>query len=149
MATTYNFTNGSIAGVAKPHDTTPRGFSPFVLRNIVDFTKQTNVATDVIQVLNVPAGTLVLGVTLRVITVDAGGGTVDIGTGASTQIWGAACSLATGGAVLDSPLPFDAPTYFATADTIDFVTATAAITTGIVELTAVCIDVGTTVDAEG
>ena len=142
---TYNFTDGSISGVQKPHNTTPRGFEPFILRNILDTSKQNLAADDIAQVINVPAGTIVLYCEVRMITVD-GGGTYDVGiTGVNVDQWvdGADATAAT---QLATPI-MTAPYYFASADTIDVVALGATMDTLKLEIIAVCLDSSSTIDS--
>ena len=154
MATIYNFTNGSIAGVnpgdKSQHTTTPRGFSPFILRNVFD-TQYQNIANDGSSagVLYIPAGITVLSCFLRIITVDAGGGTLSLGvTVTDATKWGSAIPLSTEGVPEVTGGPVYNPLYFSAADYIDILEdAAAAITTLKAEVIAVCIDSNTTIDA--
>lgn len=123
MATTYNFTNGSISGQPKAVDTLPNTTGLFVRSNYVDFSNQTLEAgeSDVAQVINIPADTWVLQVVLRVITADDTNATVNVGYGAG-DTWGDGVSLAsTGNVALTNNS--GAAYYFSSADTID-ITAT-------------------------
>jgi len=151
MATTYNFTNGSIAGHKKQHATTPRGFEPFMLRNVVD-TQYQNIANDssIGQVLNIPAGVIVMGCWINIITVDAGGGTVSLGvTGVDATKWGSGIALTPVGAKEVTGGPSFNPLYFSSADTIDILEdAAAAITTAKFEVIAWCVKSSSTIDAE-
>ena len=117
MATTYNFTNGSITGQPKPAATLPNTTGLFTRSNIVDFANQTLTASasDVAQVLVIPADTWVLSVTLRVITAETANGSCDVGTGLDADQWGDGLSLASTGNLAT----LWAPEYFASADTID------------------------------
>ena len=65
MATTYVFYDGSITGQMIPPKHTPEEDEMFILRNIVDFSKQTLEAGegDIAQVLSVPAGTTAVSYT--------------------------------------------------------------------------------------
>ena len=150
---TYNFTDGSITGVEKPHDTTPRGYELFVLRNIVDCTKQTLDAGDgdVAQVINVPAGTLVLYAFINVRTAEGSNGTVDLGYGGNADQWGDALAVdATG--IAQSPI-LTAPVFFNAADTIDITatvdTADVDIDGAVLEVVAVCLAMNDSIDAGG
>jgi hypothetical protein len=120
MATTYNFTNGSISGAMYPAETTLHENEIVVRRNIVDFSLQTLDAGegDIAQVLKIPAKTTVLRAGIRVITAETANGTVDLGYGGGVDEWGAGVSLATADAVVGM---LDSPVYFASADTIDIV----------------------------
>ena len=152
MATTYNFTDGSV----QPYKPLPQvierdRITP--VKNIVDFSKQPLDAgeDDVAQAIAIPANVTVLF--CSVLPVADGDGnlagtnaTVDIGYGGDADAWGAGIVLdtkeynvaSTGGAA-----PTYNPVYFASADTIDL-TATADdadvdISAGRAEVTAYCI----------
>jgi len=148
--TTYNFTNSSISTMKKPHDTTPRGFECFILRNIIDTTKQ-NIANDasVIQALNVPADVTVLACFLNVLTPDATGGTFELGvTTDAAAHWGTDWAMTAG---IDEPAttPVYNPWYFAAANTIDLTEDGAQIIDeAIFEIIALCVKSSATVDAE-
>lgn len=117
-ASTYNFTDGSIAGAYVPADTTLHENRVIVRRNIVDFSLQSLDAGegDIAQVINIPADTTVLRAGIRVITAETANGTVDLGYGGDVDEWGDALSLATADVVVGM---LDSPMYFAAADTID------------------------------
>ena len=121
-ASTYNFTNGSIAGIPKTVDSLPNTSGYYTRSNIVDFSKQTLDAgnADIAQVINVPADTWVVQVLVRTITAETTNGTVDLGSGLDVDQWGDALVVST--AAGDLPT-LDAAEYFAAADTID-ITAT-------------------------
>ena len=144
---TYNFTDGSISGVKKPHNTTPRGFETFMLRNIIDFTKQNCGSTDVVKALSIPAGVIVLGVVVNALTAEGATCTVDIGiTGTDADRWGNDISInATG--VVNYQEAFVYPTYFSSADTIDLLVNSASTDAAKLELIAVCVDSNSTIDA--
>ena len=118
MATTYNFTDGSIAGAYVPAETTLIENQVVVRRNIVDFSLQTiDVSeTDVVRVINVPANTTVLTAGARVITAETASSEFDIGYGGNVDQWGDGVSMATANVTVGC---LDAPVYFAAADTID------------------------------
>lgn len=120
MATTYNFTNGSIAGIDKPIEATLEDNFPTIRRAIVDFSKQTIDAGegDIAQVINIPAATYVIAVWARIITAETTNGTVDLGYGGSNQ-WGDALAIdAAAGSIVGGSNDW-LPVYFASADTID------------------------------
>jgi len=157
-AVTTNWTDASIDGVDKPHSKTPKSGEVFVLRNIVDFTK-TNLNAgnaDVAQVLNVPAGTIVWYVLVRVITSETTNGTVDLGyggTAGTVNVWGNALDIdSTNLGKMLVPI-VDKPHYFSAADTIDLVAVTDTedidMTLGKLELIAFCTDSGSTIDIGG
>lgn len=119
MATTYNFTDGSISGQTVPRVKTAEENEIFFLRNIADFSLQTltQSTADIAQVINVPAGTTVITAWIRVITADGDAATIDLGYGGNPDQWldnGAANSAA--GTLLGY---LWVPQYFASADTID------------------------------
>lgn len=90
MATTYNFTNGSITGQPAMIERTPTENDPFLLRHIVDFSKQDLEAgeSDVGQCLRIPAKTEVLDAWPRVITAETADGTFNLGYGGDADYWG-------------------------------------------------------------
>jgi hypothetical protein len=122
MATTYNFTNGSIAGQPKVNDTLPNTTGVFVRSNVVDCANQNLDAGegDVGQVINIPADTWVLQVVLRTITAETANGTVDLGSGLDADQWGDGLAIDAAAGIVQT---IDIAEYFAAADTID-VTAT-------------------------
>lgn len=122
MATTYNFTDGSISGQPKVADTLPNTTGVFARSNIVDFANQTLEAgeADVAQVINIPADTWVLQVVLRTITAETANGTVDLGSGLDADQWGDALAVDAAAGIVQT---IDIAEYFASADTVD-ITAT-------------------------
>lgn len=156
VASTYDFTNGSVQGQIRPINPPiePREITP--ISNVVDFSQQSLDAGegDIAQVLPIPAKTIVLFVTVLP-KADADGSlaasnaTVDVGYGGSTAKWGSGIVLdtaefnvaATGGVA-----PTLAPHYFASADTIDLVATTddgdVDISAGMAEVTAYCVKPG-------
>jgi|GEM_PF-5974015 len=119
---TYNFTDGSIKGQMVPTEVTLIENRLTIMRNIVDFSKQTLDAGngDVAQVLNIPAGTTVLTAWIRVITAETANGTVDLGYGGDADKWGDGVAIDSANAIVGALF---APVYFASDDTID-ITAT-------------------------
>ena len=120
---TYNFTDGSISGQAKVAATLPNTTGPFVRSNVVDCANQTLDAGDgdVGQVLNIPADTWVTQVLLRTITAETTNGTVDLGHGGSTDVWGDALAVDAAAGIVAT---LDVAQYFASADTIDVIATT-------------------------
>jgi len=144
MATEYVFYDGSITGQIVPPKHTPEEDEMFVLRNIVDFSKQTLEAgeSDVAQVLSIPAGTTVIACWLRIITAETASGTVDLGYAAGNS-WGNALALdGSVGAILGATHSW-VPYHFVAADTIDITATTDTADVDIdgakVEVTAVCL----------
>jgi hypothetical protein len=126
VATTYNFTDGSIAGVPKPPEHTPIEDRLFVRRNIIDCGLQTLEAgaADVGQCINIPAGTTVLAAWIRIITAETTNGTLDLGYGGAVNVWGDALAVDTAaGGILGATHDW-VPVYFSSADTIDVVATT-------------------------
>jgi len=145
MATTYNFTDGSIVGQMIPPKMEIVTTRPTIIRNVVDFTKQNldESADDIAQVLNVPAGTLVLFAGIRIITPSTANATVNFGvTAGVVDAWGDGVALdATAGTVTQVAIE---PQYLATADTLDIIgtddTASVDID-AVIEVYACCIKV--------
>lgn len=114
MATIYNFTDGTIAGQMIPdghtkgrsRKTPARPLIPidshlFVLRNTVDFSKQTlDVSeTDVARVLNIEAGTTVLDVWARIATAETADAILNLGYGSDVDRWGHSLAMDVTGVV--------------------------------------------------
>ena len=139
MVATYNFTNGSISGqMIPPVQTVDTGMT-FVIRNIVDLTKQNldHSATDIAQCLTIPAGTTVLTAWIRVITAGTTSATCTLGTGAAAAIWGTALDLtSTAGTILGHL--FD-PLYAAAEETVDITSGGATDILGKYEVCALCV----------
>lgn len=125
----------------------PVGYEDIVpLRGTADFSQQSldAGAADVAQVINIPAKTTVLFVTVLPAkdgdgSLPAASTTVDVGHGTTVAQWGDGVSLAAAAYGTTVFLPY----YFATADTIDLTattdTADVDITAGKVEVIAYCI----------
>lgn len=104
-------------------------------------------ASDIIEVLNIPAGSVVLAAGAQVITAaDSTTLTLHVDTGADNDEWVASldgkAAAGTYGTDLDSVPTFNT---YATADTIDltFATLTGTLTTGKVRVYALILDVKT------
>ena len=143
MATTYSFVAGStIKGVKVPIIPTPQEDRLFILRNIIDFSKQTiDVSeSDVAQVLNIPAGTTVMTVFVRVITAETAAADFELGYGGSASLWGTGLGAdGTAGTILGAIQDW-VPLYFASADTIDIVGSGAVDLDAFkFEVTAICL----------
>ena len=125
MATTYNFTNGSISGVPKPPEHTPIEDRLFIRRNIIDCSKQTLDAgeSDVGQCINIPAGCTVITAWIRIITAETANGTLDLGYGGNPDEWGDALAVDSAAHTILGAIQDWVPVHFNAADTID-VTAT-------------------------
>lgn len=116
MATTYNFTDGSISGQPKVNDTLPNSTGIFCRSNIVDFANQSmDVSeTDVAQIINIPADTWVLGIGLRIITSEGASAVMDIGSDLDVDQWYTGAATATGNLATTW-----AAEYFSAANTVD------------------------------
>ena len=99
-----------------------------VIAEVVDFSATTNAASDVFEVLSIPADTVVLGAGINVITADTAGnsGTLALGDGGDADRYVAASTVA---AVAQETAIFatTVPYLNASADTIDLTVATGAI----------------------
>jgi len=139
MATTYKFHDGSITGVPIPTQHTLDENQPYIIRHIIDLTKQnlSHSATDVGELLIIPAGTTVITAWIRVITAGTTSATCTLGTAVSAAVWGTGLALDTAaGGVLGHLF---IPQYFATADTVDIVVGGATDILGKYEVCALCI----------
>jgi len=95
MATTYNFTDGSLAGQVFPPTPRVTDSEVTILKNILDFSRQNIGAgeSDVAQALIVPADTTVLACWMRVITAETADATVDLGYSSNVDQWGGALNV--------------------------------------------------------
>lgn len=139
-ATTYNFTDGSIAGMPVMTETTLCENAPVVLRNKIDTTLQALDASevDVAQSLIIPAGTTVLTSWIRVITAETTAScVVDLGiTGVNVDQFGDGVSLSAVGTVGGLHVPH----YFAADGTVDvLMTSTVDADTAVFEVCALCV----------
>jgi hypothetical protein len=128
-----------------------------VISEIVDFSKFTISTNDVIQVIELPANSLVLYAGLDVLTADGAGnsGTLSLGDGADVDRYVSASTVTAGIEVTraragDSSLGTTSVgyAYYAAADTIDLVNATGTID-GKVRVFAVVADCDGLGDTEG
>jgi hypothetical protein len=110
-----------------------------VIENTITFSAAVAPAGGIINVLNIPADTVVKMVEYKVLTTNLVSATFDIGygTGATTNDWAAACDANTAGAVLGSVTPV----LYTVADTIDILVGGTAISNGTVRVRAECVDV--------
>lgn len=125
----------------------------FVLHNVIDFGDgdHTHADGDVLEVLNVPAGVLVLRAGHKVVAAEGGTAAGTLGDGADPDGFVAASNLnATAGTTQISALAlttgtpntvtgYSAGKFYAEADTIDYV-ATNALDAAVVDFFAVCVD---------
>jgi hypothetical protein len=97
-----------------------------VLSQVVDLTNSdfsTLASTDTIEVLSVPAGTVVLSAGYEILTVGTGSGTLSLGDGADPDRYVAA--VVQTGAGQKAALATNVPHLYTAADTIDLLSATA------------------------
>lgn len=143
---TKNLTKGGATGL--PYGARAKCF---VIKNTIDHSITANnlAAADVAQVLNVPAGTLVLRAGHKVLTVEGGTAAGTLGDGAdvdgfltasnlnsaATQISGLALAEGTPNTVVG----YSGGKFYSAADTIDYV-ATDAVDAAKVCYFAVCVD---------
>ena len=97
---------------------------------VVDFSTQTNGIGDTFDVINVPAGSVILGGTLEVLTLDAGAGTLAM-SAAGVAIVAASTAAATG---FETSIAI-APTPTVAASTVRLTNAVAVFTTAKVRVT--------------
>ena len=134
------------AGSGIPANKTDRFF---VLRDRITIPLALQVASDVVQVLNVKAGWLVRNVRLLIVTPTTGTAVaVNVGDGDGTSSYDAAVSLAAAAATethgvsgTDAYITADGK-YYAADDTIDFVFSTVTVPAGaiVVDVIAECVD---------
>ena len=129
-AGTTNMTVGAAALAAKDMNKT------FVIENTVEFNPTVSPSGGVVQVLNVPANTVVMFVEYDILTTNLITATFDIGDGGSATRWKSNAESLNSGAVLGTATPY----LYTVADTLD-ITADAAITNGSVRVRAMCVDV--------
>lgn len=115
-----------------------------VLRNEVDFAKTPAAAADVVEVLNVPAGTLVLRAGYTITKADGSVAAGTLGDGADPDGYITAGNLnATAGTQVISPattVGYATGKFYTAADTIDW-TASDALSGAVVEFWAIAVKV--------
>jgi len=135
---------------AIPHSGIKRSY---VMRNRLNFLTNPVANGDVVQALNIPAGTIVQGVFTRVITAEGAACTATVGDGAAAAAWDASVNLNAAAGTMTAPsaaLTEGAPNTYAdvnapagklysAADTIDL-TMGAAAANAVFDIYAVCID---------
>ena len=113
---------------------------PYLLNEVVNYSTQAAAATDVIEVIQIPAGTMVINAGADVLTADAAGnsGTVEFGDGAVEYVAAATVastgSMTSGNAVAEMFVTYDA------ANTLDATGATGTIDAKI-RYWALCVDI--------
>jgi hypothetical protein len=121
----------------------------FVLKNTIDFSAVNAESGDVVQVLAIPAGTMVLDVLTKVVTKEGATCTADVGDTTDADGFNAGADFnATAGSIEQSAAsPTDA--YFVTttrgkvyttAKTLDFTMNNAA-DTAVIQVFAICFDI--------
>lgn len=119
MTTFTNYDDGGTLIAASSGGNAAGAPAQTVLTGVFDASKRNMVAADVVEVVNIPAGTLVSRVFLEVITVEAAK-TVNVGDGADPNGYVAAASTATAATLLgDGALVTAAGKLYTAADTID------------------------------
>lgn len=132
MAVTTNMTSG---GYAYPTDAQGK---TYVLANTIDFATHALASNDTINVLNVPADTVVNFVEYKVLTTNDASSTFNIGDAASASRWKASADANTKGAVLGTATPY----LYTTVTNINInINATTPATKGTVRVRAFCTDV--------
>lgn len=86
MATVTYFTDKSGAGG-------DAGLGVFVARQRIDFKKKKTATADVVQLLNIPAGTVIQNVLIKIITAEGATATATVGDGSAAAGWDAAIDL--------------------------------------------------------
>lgn len=128
-----NLTQGSTTGALSPH----LSKAPFTVTRRVN-TATTNLAVGAHQIINIPADYLVLDASVKVEVVDAGGGTIALGDTGNAARYAAA--TATSAVVYTAPTVVVRRTPTVTASTVDITVATATLTTAVLLVTALCLD---------
>lgn len=126
-------TNMTVGSTALAHSDSTRSF---VIANTITFNSTIAPTGGVIQVLNVPADTVVMFVEYDVITTNATSATFDIGDDGSATRWKSNADANTEGAVLGTATPY----LYTVANTID-ITSDAITAGGSVRVRAHCVDV--------
>jgi phosphoserine aminotransferase len=99
--TAYDFTDKTKSYFHNAPDKTQEEGFQYVMRQIVDFAKQNLSASDTATVLDVPAGTWVLGVAFRTITADASA-QIEILLDSTSLITASAANVASANTVIAS-----------------------------------------------
>lgn len=140
MATYTTYTDGSTiaAGSGGSYAGSP---CRTVLTGVYDATRRNTTAADVIEVLRIPAGTVVENVVLEVVTIEASATpTIAVGDGSGTSSWVGATTTATAGKTLGAGAYVAAGgKFYAAADTLDLLIPTGdAATTLVCKVHAIC-----------
>jgi hypothetical protein len=113
-----------------------------VFENTFDATRRNLAAADVVELINIPAGTLVQKVFVQVVSGEAAQ-TLNVGDGADPDGYVAAADVSTSGTRVMGAGALAAGKFYAAADTIDIeVPATKAYATLRVRVVAVCVCMG-------
>lgn len=116
MATRTN--NGGTLG----HPTKQR--RPYCEHVVIDFALEANAATDVFQVINVPANSIILDAGVEVLVVDSAGNSGTVALGDGTTVWVAAAAPTALGQMTNASV---ANIVKGVADTLDITVGTGAI----------------------
>ena len=121
----------------------------YILKTTLNFGETTRASADVLQLFNIPAGTLVTHVQFKVTTVEGAADTFDLGDGASAAGYlsnASANALASGVNTLllttgtpNTVTAYSDGKYYSAADTIDMV-LDAELAVAVIEVRAICID---------
>jgi len=111
MATTVDLTKGA-AGAAYPASDLPK---VFIIENIIDFAATNRTATDILQALNVKAGTFVLLAGVEVLVVEDSTATIDLGDGSNADGYLDAADIEAAVGYFDSSQAYTASTTNANA----------------------------------
>jgi len=120
----------------------------YVLSNRIDFSEVNTAASDVVQALTIPAGTMVIDVMTKLITAEGGVLTAEVGDGDDPNGWDASVDLnTTVGTLTKSVEGTDARKaanatgyYYSAADTIDLTMSANAADAAVIDVFALCID---------
>ena len=96
-----------------------------VMRQVIDFTKFTVAAGDVVNVFSFPAGTMLLGTGYEILTVGTGSGTLELGDGGAPNRFVDTVNQQAAGQ--KTALIAAMPHFYASADTLDLTVATATV----------------------
>lgn len=99
--TAYDFTDSTQTYFHNAPDKTQEEGFQYVMRQIVDFSKQNLSASDTATVLDLPAGTIVTGAWMRTITADASA-QVELLCDSTALITASAANLAAAGTIVAS-----------------------------------------------
>tara|TARA_Y100000310_G_C20702909_1_gene831666 strand:- start:1810 stop:2259 length:450 start_codon:yes stop_codon:yes gene_type:complete len=131
---TYNNDGGTVGYNAQSK-------RPHLLSEVVDFSSTTNATSDVFQVLNIPAGAMVLNAGIEVLTADTAGnsGTLALDDSVNSVTYVTAASVASTGAMTSGDAVGEMFVTFVGADTLDVTIGTGAVN-AVVRVWAIVMD---------